>query len=289
MDADRLFSVAVGVILLAGIGATATTLQTSVETTPDEAIDVDEASLPVGADDFGRYDGEDDGANSGSNQGDSGGASTNPDSDSERDGNAKSDSSSAKKETRPASGDSENDGDSKQPMDGGQNQNSGDGSDESLGEKYKDDDQSLLEWLLSLLRSLLALIAELLPLVVLLGLAAVAVAERERIAAFLSRFVDSGDGADDPDGPAPRPAPTNDVAQAWYEMVALVDADVSRTASPRDFANRAVAAGADRSAVERVTSAFEEVRYGHAEVTPERRQRAREGIADIRAQLGVNR
>lgn len=287
MDTDRLFSVAVGLILLAGIGTTATSLQTSVDTTPDEAIDIDSASLPVGADDFGRFDGENDGSKSGSDSGGDGGGSAKADSDSQRGGSAESESGGGGDESRAGSREGAGDRQSKRVNDGPQKKQSDGGSKTTEG-KGDPDEQSFLEWLLSLLRSLLALLVDLLPLILLVGLAAVAVSQRERVAAALSRFTDRG-ADDDPDGPSPRPAPTNDVAQAWYEMAALVDADVSRTASPRECASRAVAAGADRAAVERVTSAFEEVRYGHEAVTPERRQRAREGIADVRAQLGVDR
>ena len=263
MDADRLFTVVVGVVLLAGIGMSATTLQSSIETTPDQAIDVDAASLPIGSDDIGRYEGHLDDSGSG----------TGPGGNSD-DNQATGSAGSGSEEPDSASGSDQSQADRR-----------GAGQERA---SYLDE-QSLLEWLLSLLRALLAFLLRILPLLVLFGLLALAVAARDRIATVLSRFVDEDDDGDGDTGPGLQPAPTNDVAQAWYEMAALVDADLSETASPRQCATRAVDAGADQSAVERVTRAFEEVRYGHAAVTPERRQQARDGLDDVRSQLGVDR
>lgn len=264
MDVDRLFSVVVGLVLLAGVGVTATTLQSSVETTPEEAIDVDTGSLPIGSDDIGQYDGVLDDSNSASSPGGSG----EPESQGGSDSDADRAESSSSEESQPARDHSQ----------------SGDGPEMGKGEA----DQSLLEWLLSLLRALLAFLLRLLPLLVVFGLLAGAVAARDRIAAALLGFVDEDGDDGDGDGSRLHAAPTNDVAQAWYEMAALADADVTETASPRQCATRAVEAGADRSAVDRVTTAFEEVRYGHAPVTDDRRRRAHEGLDTVRSQLGVD-
>lgn len=275
MDVERLFSVVVGLILLAGVGMTATTLQSSVETTPEEAVDVDTGSLPIGSDDIGRYDGALDDSGGGTSAGGSG--------EPQGDGTGGSDGDPVDSEASSQGGEQRN-GDP-QPGDGSESsQSGGDGPEMGKGEP----DQSLLEWLLSLLRALLALLLRLLPLIVVFGLLAGVVAARDRIASALLGFVgEDGDGDGD-GGSRFRAAPTNDVAQAWYEMAALVDADVAETESPRQCATRAVEAGADRSAVDRVTTAFEEVRYGHAPVTDDRRRRAHEGLDAVRSQLGVD-
>ena len=275
MDAERVFTVVVGLILLAGVGMTATTLQSSVETTPEDAIDVDTGSLPIGSDEIGKYDGAFDDSGGGTSAGGSG--------EPQGDGTGGSDGDRADSES--SSRNEEQSGANPQSGDGSEQSQSGDGPNTGKGEP----DQSLLEWLLSLLRALLAFLLRLLPLIVVFGLLAGAVAARDRIAEALQGFVgEDGDGDGD-GGSRFRAAPTNEVAQAWYEMAALVDADVAETESPRQCATRAVEAGADRSAVDRVTTAFEEVRYGHAPVTDDRRRRAHEGLDTVRSQLGVDR
>ncbi|WP_415379367.1 DUF4129 domain-containing protein [Halosimplex sp. TS25] len=283
MDADRFFSVAAAVILLAGIGASATTLQSTVETTPDDVIDVDSASLPISSDDVGEYA---DRLNSDSGSGhapadqpgdpsESGGDSE----DGETSGNEGEDGNENEDENEQRQRPSE-------PTAGDLTRNR---RTQGPGDLPGRDRQSLIEWLLSLLAALLAALLRALPILVALGLLAVAVANRDRIAAVLRERFGRDDGsADESDGPPLRAAPQNEVERAWYEMAALVDGDAVETTSPRECARRAVAAGADRAAVERLTETFESVRYGHASVTPARRDRALDGLADVRSQLGAD-
>lgn len=77
--------------------------------------------------------------------------------------------------------------------------------------------------------------------------------------------------------------PDNAVYQAWLEMTRLLDVDDQRTTTPGEFATAAVDAGMARDDVERLTAAFEGVRYGGADPSAEREQEARAALRRIEA------
>ena len=107
-------------------------------------------------------------------------------------------------------------------------------------------------------------------------------------------FVSTGDDEDDLAEPAPEPpAPErrrevglrageaadrlesdadleNEVYRAWREMTGALAVDNPRSTTPAEFADAAVDAGMARDDVASLTEAFEAVRYGGAEATPER-------------------
>lgn len=68
--------------------------------------------------------------------------------------------------------------------------------------------------------------------------------------------------------------PESAVVTAWREMATRLDGIDRRTATPREFAARAVAAGLDREAVDVLTRLFEDVRYGDLVLTDEQESRA---------------
>ncbi|WP_135303561.1 DUF4129 domain-containing protein [Haloarcula amylovorans] len=70
---------------------------------------------------------------------------------------------------------------------------------------------------------------------------------------------------------------TNDVYRAWADLTERFGPD-DGTATPREFAERATAAGADDSAVETLRDLFERVRYGTETPTPEHETRARNAL-----------
>lgn len=74
----------------------------------------------------------------------------------------------------------------------------------------------------------------------------------------------------------PSSQPSNDVHKAWLMIVQRANVERPWTRTPAECARAAVDAGMDAEAVERLTTLFEEVRYGGAPVTDERRQQARE-------------
>lgn len=81
--------------------------------------------------------------------------------------------------------------------------------------------------------------------------------------------------------PWPPAGPTTEVDRAWFAMVRRLDVDRPWTRTPTEFAAAAVEAGMDPDAVERVTSAFEDVHYGGAPVTSTHRERARAGLGEL--------
>lgn len=85
--------------------------------------------------------------------------------------------------------------------------------------------------------------------------------------------------SDEPRPPPGAPADENEVYRAWASFQAGVGGDGE---APDAVAARAVAAGLPESAVTDLTRTFQAVRYGGAEVTPERERRAREALERIR-------
>lgn len=69
-------------------------------------------------------------------------------------------------------------------------------------------------------------------------------------------------------------AADNAIFRAWREMVDLLDAADPQSATPRQFAATAIEAGMDQEDVTVLTETFEEVRYGDAPLSQERRERA---------------
>lgn len=268
MIPDRLLALAVAVALVVGTGMAATTLESSVESTPDDVVDLDASALPLGSGELSEYE----------RQFRSGGTKSAETGEerSERAGG----SGEGTPQPRPASGDGSR---SQEPSDGDgtlRDLRQGPGNERIPGVE----EQSLLERLLELLRALFAALVSLLPVLVVLAVLAVAVANRNRIAGLLGR---DGTVPDGDDRPPTRPAPANEVARAWHELATLAGVEDVATTTPRQCAAAAVEAGANPTAVERLTRAFEEVQYGGRAVTDERRERARDGLRRARDGLGV--
>lgn len=66
----------------------------------------------------------------------------------------------------------------------------------------------------------------------------------------------------------------NEVYRAWGEMTALLDIPDPETSTPGDFETAAVEAGMDGDDVRELTRLFENVRYGSAEPSADREERA---------------
>lgn len=77
--------------------------------------------------------------------------------------------------------------------------------------------------------------------------------------------------------------PENAVYRAWVDMTGLLDVPDPETTTPGEFAAAAVDAGMDPEDVERLTGAFEAVRYGGDEVTTDHERSAREAFRRIEA------
>ncbi|QLG29732.1 DUF4129 domain-containing protein (plasmid) [Halorarum halophilum] len=274
MTGEQVLTAALALCCLFALGTSAATLDASVDTTPDDVITFDQASLPLPSDEVGslkeqiQSDPEDP-------QSEERSSSSSSDS-SDRESGGSSDDNSAE------SGSSDQSGDQSASVQNG-------------GEGATDDEPDLLDRLLALLLALLDLLVSLLPVFLVVGAVAAAARHPRRLEALLTAVLErfglarNGDGGDA--GTLLVPSPTNDVERAWYEMVQRLDLDDELAATPGEVAGAAVDAGVDREVVEGITRPFEEVRYGGAPVTEERRARAQEALERFRAQIrdGGNR
>lgn len=253
MDRESYATVLLAVSCIAAVGMSATTLESTLTQTPDDVIDIDFSKLPIG-EDSGKTakgavqsaEGSEQAATSGED-GESSDQSSDPsDESSQSDGGASSDS--------------------------GQMQAGGGEGDEGSGTGE-----------LSLLQRLLLLLERLMPLIAVLVLLALAYRYRRELLALalaVAGVLDDSTPADrsPTESTWPSERPSNDVHRAWLSMVERLDVDRPQNRTPSQCADAAVAANMDPSAVETLTTLFEEVRYGDAPVTDERRQRAREGL-----------
>lgn len=113
---------------------------------------------------------------------------------------------------------------------------------------------------------------------------AVAVALLAAIAAIGYRYRDRfGSGTTSVDAgedlpPWPPDDPATEVDRAWLAMVGRLDLDQPWTQTPAEVADAAVEAGLDPEGVDRVTAAFEEVHYGGSWIKSSHRKRVREGL-----------
>ncbi|MFC4449114.1 DUF4129 domain-containing protein [Halorussus aquaticus] len=73
----------------------------------------------------------------------------------------------------------------------------------------------------------------------------------------------------------------NEVFRAWREMTDHLDVANPAASTPAEFAGAAVEAGMAREDVDRLTSLFEEVRYGGESATEEREQQALDALRRI--------
>jgi hypothetical protein len=78
----------------------------------------------------------------------------------------------------------------------------------------------------------------------------------------------------------------NEVYRAWGEMTTYLDVDNPESSTPAEFAAAAEAVGMDDAHVTELTDLFREVRYGGADATEDREQRAVDALRDIESTYG---
>lgn len=83
------------------------------------------------------------------------------------------------------------------------------------------------------------------------------------------------------------PSFENEVYRAWREMTSHLDVAHPRTSTPGEFARAATEAGMEPAHVAALTDLFREVRYGGAEPTAEREERAIDALRRIEAEYGT--
>lgn len=301
MKADTVLTAVVALCCVFAIGATSTTLDSTVSTDPEEVTEFDYEKIPIGTGAAQNLDDAIDGDRSGSEE--SGSASDDSRSESEsRDTDAKSNEDGARSASASKPGDGEQTGRNSESSDSGERgQRSGSSEQQrqsaASGERRKQasgasdsksgpgrgvGEPSLLQRLLWLLRDLFDLLLSTLPYAVLVAALAVAVRYRDRLR---SRFGPHSSDGTSPDGSGFEPTPENEVASAWFEMVERLDLADRRDLTPRECAAAARRRGVDGDAARRLTALFEEVRYGGAGVTDERRRRAEENLREVQSQL----
>lgn len=254
------------------VGTSATTLDSSLSTDPDDVIDIDYKYLPFGSDTGATL------KNAGQpNEGGRNSAST-----SSEDGTQGSDGSSNEASDEGSSSEgSSGEGGAGQSAEAGPGQSAGAGA--GSGQGYG----------AGTLQSLLDLLATLIPLILVLIAIALAYRYRDRLLALLlavdTWFSDRSDARRGTGGaPWPRRQPSNDIHRAWLAMVQRANPSNPRNRTPAEFARAAVDAGMDSDTVRTLTTLFEEVRYGGEPVTDERREVAREGLRRLDDPGGAN-
>lgn len=256
MNRDRALTLALALVCLFVVGSAAGSIESAVDSSPSEAIDLDYASLPI----------------------DKGQAS-----DIKREYQSLTDDPDATPEES-TTGSSDGSNSASKGEDGGDDRSSS----SSSGEKEQStgsgpgDPKNMLEQLLDALLAFLAtVVTYLVAVIVLVGLA-VAVRYRDEIAERVGPLFDRGENASvDTHGESdtlPPATPQNEVAEAWYEMVHRLRLDDEGPLTPRERAALARRRGADANTIWSLTELFEEVTYGGAPVTEERRQRARDHL-----------
>lgn len=250
MTADRLLPVLVGVCCILALGVSATTLESSLSTSPDDVINLDYDELPIGKESL-------------ANAKEQATQKGKPDAESEpSESETQSESDAAPRPSQSASGGTDSGLDSGSP--------------------------SLLDRLLSLLYTLLAYAA----VTAAIGLAAAAgYRYRDRIRSRLAGLFPPSDRAGealwvrDEDQQYALDA-MNPIDEAWLEVLDRAGIDNPHARTPRESARQAIENGLPREPVEHITRAFETVRYGPGEATPDRIERVESELDRIRAAGG---
>lgn len=264
MNRETGLNLAMALLAIGALGVAATTFESATSTDADDVIDLDYDRLPIGQDDAATIQRE-------MNAGESEGAAEGDDSDADE--SERSDADAAEDSEADAADGASDAADSRSGSDG--SSGAADSSDDAGERGGASDLPGETPGQLSLLGRLLALLAALVPYLLLLAAVLVAawlaVRHRDRLRALLDRrnpAADDGAAVDDwLDG-----RPSNAVDRTWVGMVRALDLDRPAAMTPGECASAAVRAGFDPEAVDALTRAFEEVRYGGRPVT-ERRER----------------
>lgn len=249
MTTDRLLPLVVGICCIAALGVSATTLQSSLSTTPDDVIDIQYKELPLGK--------------------------------GQLDGVKRQVSKPGKPQSNPESGTPDRNT-NQEPPDAGETSQSR-GSDGASGFGMGTGIPSLVDQLLALLRKLLLYGAALLAV----GLASAAgYRYRERIRDRLAALLPESGRQGEPlwvrdDAASYDTDASNPIHRTWLRMLHRADISNPDARSPRDAARLAVERGLDRQPVEAITREFEAVRYGPTEPTSDRVDRVQNAFDQL--------
>jgi hypothetical protein len=257
MNSDSYASVAIAVLCVVALGVSATTLESSLSTDPDDVIDLDWEKLPISQEDAADVQSEMQ-SDQGSSDGDGGDGGT---SDSE---------SGETTETEKTVQEQQQEREEQQ-----QDQQSDPQEQDPDGDSFLPGQTTIWDILLDLLPWLVALA----------WLAAVCgTLYRYREQALALSLAVLPRGSEDGEGDAGEDwavDPANEVDQLWLAMVRRLDVDDPETTTPTEFAREAVRAGMDPDGVRTLTGVFEEVRYGDTGVTEDRERRAQDAFRKL--------
>lgn len=261
MNRDGLLTIAVAACCLFSLGTAAGTLDSSMQTDPNDVIDIDSSMLPVGADQFDEL------------------------KQTLTDPSAGGEGDTQQQRQKRVQSEQQQQQQQEQSFDEREEEliNS-DFSPNQTGDEIPPE-ETLWEQLLDFLESLL-------PFAAIAGLLLVAWTYRERLSALLHQWLPSSDDetatAAEPVGD---PKPQDEVSAAWCEMLAAVGLERETKLTPRERGKKVVEQGekGDTDAVWGLTSLYESVRYGNDEVTEERRERARSYLRRFRGNSGGDR
>lgn len=246
MNTERVLSVGAAVVVVLAIGLAASTLGSSMDTDPDDAISVDYDALPLSDDQAGELQSAAKGIGDQYRAVSQEGKGSEESASQASDGDESAAPQSADDEQSSSGGESEPD----------DSRGEGDGSGPSMPET---------NWLLRVLL-----------LAVAVGLA---YRYRERLRGLLAALGIGPDGERDT-GTAEQAtlSPTNEVERAWVELVRRAGIDRARTLTPSECADAAIEAGFDPDVVRRLQRVFEDVQYGGVSPTGEQERAAREAL-----------
>lgn len=246
----RLFSLAVVVCCLFAMVSMSASLESAVETSPGEAIELEYASLPLGVGEAAELKESYHSAGSAEN-GEAASASRSAEQDGMADSSGGVDEVEQSDITR-----------------GTESSGGGGGPDQTDGTGGLGDDQGLLSKLMELLSAFGSWLVWLGVAVTVL----ISFVQRDRLLEWVKHHLQGYWGLDteatvDATDDRPFRPPENVVERSWLELVSRADVDPDPSATPRETAAELVDAGFDRSAVWELTELFEEIRYDDAPVT----------------------
>jgi hypothetical protein len=273
MNRTQLTSLVVALACFGAVGASASTLSSSVAADPSDALDPDYEVIPVAGDSLSQLEsavadgGEAATAGGDGPAGQAGGPGSSQNQPAGDEGDGDHAGAAADSEGNAKSGDGGNSESAGGEGDDSRSGSDGDGTSRVPGERLS-----------------------LVDLLTLLVLAALVVATAYLCYRYRDRFEGLFTTHDEPVGDDPRPVPDgppaddNPVFETWDELLSDLDVDRPETLTTRECAEAATASGFDRTEIDRLRLDFEAVRYGGQPVTDDRRRRAR----SARKRLGLN-